>query len=54
VEKKRAREKRVAHDALEKRHRALERERLPLEASPGMDDDERMEVWLGFSPEVRL
>jgi hypothetical protein len=50
----------LAHDALEKRHRAQAREGLPLEASPSMeeddddDDDEGMEVCLGFSLEARL
>jgi hypothetical protein len=59
-EKKRIHEKRAAHDALERHHRAQEREGLPLEASPstigggGDDDDEGMEVWLGFNPKVRL
>jgi DNA-directed RNA polymerase delta subunit len=59
-EKKRAHKKMLAHDALEKRHRAQAREGLPLEASPSMeeddddDDDEGMEVCLGFSLEARL
>jgi hypothetical protein len=60
-EKKRAHEKRAARDELEKHRRAQEREGLPLEASLDTfdddddgDDDEGMEVWLGFSPEVRL
>lgn len=57
-EKKRIHEKRAAHDALERHHRAQEREGLPLEASPSTidggsgDDDEGMEVWLGFNPEA--
>lgn len=61
AEKKRAHEKRAARDELEKHRRAQEREGLPLEASLDTfdddddgDDDEGMEVWLGFSPEVRL
>ena len=61
-EKKRIHEKRAAHDALERHHRAQEREGLPLEASSSTnddddddnDDDEGMEVRLGFSPEIRL
>jgi hypothetical protein len=47
----------VTHDALEKCRRAQEREGVPLEPSPSIDDDdddEGMEVRLGFSPEVRL
>lgn len=52
-------EKRAAHDALEKRHRAQERVGVPLVSSPSTQDnndgdDEGMEVRLGFSPEVSL
>lgn len=56
VDKKRSRKKIVAHDVLEKRCRAQEREGLPLEASPSTaaNDDEGMENRLGFSPEVGL
>jgi hypothetical protein len=50
----------VAHDLLEKRHRAQAREGLLLEDSPSTkeeeeddDDDEGMEVRVGFIPEVR-
>jgi hypothetical protein len=51
--------KSVVRDTIEKRHRAQEREGLPLDASPSTNDDndddnEGMEVRLGFSPEVRL
>lgn len=61
-EKKRAREKKVACNALERRHRAREREGVPLEPFPSTisaaadddDDDEGMEIRLGFSPNVRL
>lgn len=58
--KKRALEKMLARDALEKRLRAQTREGLPLEASLSMeddddyDDDEGMEVRMGFSPEAGL
>jgi hypothetical protein len=50
------REKRATLDALEKHRLAHEREGVPLEASPSIDDDEEegMEVWMGFSPETRL
>lgn len=48
----------AAHDSLEKRRRAQEREGLLLEASLSTnddgDDDEGMDVWLGFSPKARL
>lgn len=60
ADKKRARKKMLVHDALEKRRKAQAREGLPLEASPSTeeedydDDDEGMEVQLGFSPEARL
>lgn len=59
TEKKQSYEKRASHDALEKRHRAQETEGVPLEPSPSTyddddDNDKGMEVWLGFSPEVRL
>lgn len=59
VEKKRAREKRAALNALEKHRRAQVREGVPLEPSPNTQDDddsddEGMEVWLGFNPEVVL
>lgn len=49
-------EKRVAHNTLEKCRRAQERDGVPLGPSPSTDDDdnEGMEVRLGFSPEVRL
>jgi hypothetical protein len=56
--KKRPRKKMVARDSLEKRHRAQDREGIPLEASPSAeeedddDDDEGMEVREGFSPKV--
>lgn len=54
--KTRACQKMLASDALEKRHRVQARDGLPLEASPSTedDDDEGMEVRLGFSPEVKL
>jgi hypothetical protein len=56
--KKRAYKKMLACDALEKHRRAQAREGLPLEASPSTeendDDDEGMEVRLGFSPEAVL
>jgi hypothetical protein len=54
--KMRACQKMLASDALEKRHRVQARDGLPLEASPSTedDDDEGMEVRLGFSPEVGL
>ena len=39
-EKKRACKKMLAHDALEKRHRAQAREGLPLEASPSIEEEE--------------
>jgi hypothetical protein len=56
-EKKRAHKKMLACDSLEKRRRAQAREGLPLEASPNIEeeddnDDEGMEVRMGFSPEV--
>jgi hypothetical protein len=59
IEKKRAREKRVACDVLEKHSRTQEREGVSLEPSPIIEDDddeeeEGMEVQLGFSLEVRL
>lgn len=60
ADKKRAHKKMMACDTLEKCRRAKAREGLPLEASPSMeddddgDDDEGMEVWLGFSPEAGL
>jgi hypothetical protein len=41
--KRRAREKRVTHNAIEKCRRAHEREGLPLEASPSTDDDAKEE-----------
>jgi hypothetical protein len=58
-EKKRARKKILVRDALEKRRRAQVREALWLDASPNTeedddDDGERMEVCMGFSPEVGL
>lgn len=60
TDKKQARQKREACDALEKCCRAQTREGLPLEPSPSMweedddNDDEGMVVRLGFSPEARL
>lgn len=59
ADKKWACKKMLARDALEKRCRAQAREGLPLQFSPRMedddnDDDEGMEVLLGFSPEARL
>jgi hypothetical protein len=60
ADKKRARKKMLAHDALEKRHRAQTWEGIPLEASPSTEDDdddddeEGMEVCLGFSPKAGL
>jgi hypothetical protein len=60
ADKKQARKKMLARDALEKHRRAQVREGLPLEASPSTEDDdddnddEGMEVRLGFNPEARL
>jgi hypothetical protein len=58
ADKKWSRHKMVARDALVKCRRAQAREGLPLEASPSMknddDDDEGMEVQLGFNPKVEL
>jgi hypothetical protein len=57
-EKKRACKKMLARNSLEKRCRSRAREGLPLEASPstkeeeGDDDDEGMEVRMGFSPKA--
>jgi hypothetical protein len=58
-DKKRARTKMLARNALEKRRRAQVREALPLDASPNTeedddDDGEGMEVCMGFSPELGL
>jgi hypothetical protein len=48
----------LARDALEKARMAQARDGLPLEASPSKeednDDEEGMEVRMGFSPEVGL
>ena len=58
-EKKRACKKMLARNSLEKGCRARAREGLPLEASPstkeegGDDDDEGMEVRMGFSPKAK-
>jgi hypothetical protein len=57
-EKRRACKKTLARNSLEKSCRARAREGLPLEASPstkeeeGDDDDEGMEVRMGFSPKA--